>query len=352
MTEQTKAVAAAKPLDTVRALLERSKDQIKMALPRHMNADRMARIAMTAVQKTPKLLECRPVSLVGAIIQCAQLGLEPNDGTGRAWLIPYGTEVQFIPGYRGLVDLTRRSGEIKRFDARAVYSNDTFSFQFGLNPDLTHIPAAKDRGELTHVYAVAEFKDGGTQFDVMTREDVEKVRSRSKSGKSGPWVTDYEEMAKKTVTRRICKMLPVSPETQIAVTLDERADRGLPQNLAQLADPSEPPAPEPEAETEAPIKPPQRASEKKPEPIPAEAVPAEAKPEGESVTFTPQGVTKKASGKGHRYSVKAPDGSFLSTFSDTEGGNLIAAEEQKQAVKVSYAIKGDYKNITAVELAA
>lgn len=271
MTTVTKEIAKTepKPIDTIRALLIKSKDQIAMALPKHMNADRMMRIAVTACQKTPKLLDCRPVSLLGAIIQCAQLGLEPNDGTGRAWLIPFGNEVTFIPGYRGLVDLARRSGEIKRFDVRAVHAGDVFQYSYGLKPLLNHIPKPAERGDLTHVYAVAEFKDGGLQFDVMTKEEVDKIRKRSKASSSGPWVTDYEEMAKKTVVRRICKMLPVSAETIQAVHLDERAELGLPQNLALLADPTEK-ALDDKGQVEGPM--PQRKSEKK-----AEA-PADDKP--------------------------------------------------------------------------
>lgn len=233
--------------DSLRALIETNKSHIARALPRHLNADRMLAVAATAVQKTPALLDCDQASFVGAIIQCAQLGLEPNDGTGRAWLIPYGKTVQFIPGYRGLVDLTRRSGEIKRFDVRDVCAKDAFSYSFGLRPELNHVPASGERGELTHVYAVAEFKDGNIQFDVMTREDVEKIRTRSRAGNAGPWKTDYAEMAKKTIVRRICKMLPVSPEVHKAVILDERADLGLSQDLHLLVDPEGKPAPEPSA---------------------------------------------------------------------------------------------------------
>lgn len=238
----TTALSTQKAND-LRALLETNRTHIARAMPRHLNADRLLAVATTAVQKTPALLNCDQASFMGAIIQCAQLGLEPNDGTGRAWLIPFGNQVQFIAGYRGLVDLTRRSGEIKRFDARAVYEGDVFSYSFGLRPELNHVPGDA-RKKLTHVYAVAEFKDGSTQFDVMTADDVEKIRNRSKAKNSGPWQTDYEAMACKTVVRRLCKMLPVSPDVQKAVTLDERAELGMAQDLHLLVDPEGKPTPE------------------------------------------------------------------------------------------------------------
>lgn len=238
-TEQSEAA-------TIRALLDKSKSQIEAALPRHMNANKMLRVAMTAVQKTPKLMECHPVTLIGAVIQCAQLGLEPNDGTGQAWLIPFRNnaknrmEVQFIAGYRGLVRLVRNSGEIGRFEARVVYEKDHFEFEYGSHPRLIHKPYEQgDPGQPTHFYTVAEFKDSHVQIEVMTKNEVDKIRARSKSANNGPWVTDYVEMGKKTVVRRAVKMLPVSTEAQKAATLDERADIGLPQDLGTLVDPTE-----------------------------------------------------------------------------------------------------------------
>ena len=329
--------------NSLRALLEQSKGIIARALPRHLNADRMLAVATTAVQKTPALLECDRVSFVGAIIQCAQLGLEPNDGTGRAWLIPYGKQVQFVAGYRGLVDLTRRSGEIKRFDAREVYEKDTFSYSLGTRPDITHVPATGDRGKLTHVYAVAEFKDGGTQFDVMTADDVEKIRSRSKAGNSGPWKTDYAEMAKKTVVRRLCKMLPVSPETQRAVTLDERAELGLPQDLHLLADPDAKPTPEPPKYE--PPKEKAEAPKDAPEAKDAEVV---KEPTGENVVeFVPVTFSDKET----RAGIKDDAGEWYSTFDKKLFPLLKEATEGGMKLRVSFKVSKTYKNIVTAVLA-
>lgn len=219
-------------VSTIRTLLDRSKNQIKMALPSHLNPDRMLRIAMTSLQKNKDLLECTPESLIGAIIQSAQLGLEPDGVLGHAYLVPYGKVCTFIPGYKGLLALARRSGEISTILAEVVHAKDVFEFELGLTPRLKHVPTAdEDEGEFVAVYAMARLKDGGVQFVVMRKGAVEKVRKRSKAATNGPWVTDFEEMAKKTALRRLCKLLPCSVELEKAVVLDERAEVGLPQDL-------------------------------------------------------------------------------------------------------------------------
>lgn len=226
-------------VQNVRALLDRAKEQIRMALPRHMSVDRLIRVAVTSVQRTPKLLDCDQTSLMGAIIQAAQLGLEPDGVLGHAYLVPYGREVQLIPGYKGLVTLARRSGEVSSIDARVVYEGDTFRYAFGLEPKLEHVPAdhGSDAAPVpTHAYAVIRLKDGGYQFDVMSVREIEAVRRRSKASGSGPWVTDWAEMAKKTVLRRAMKLAPMSVEGQQAVALDEMAEAGVSQSLDHVVD--------------------------------------------------------------------------------------------------------------------
>lgn len=227
----TQAVTKSK-VENIRGLLEKSRKQMEMALPRHLSADRLMRVAMTSVQKTPQLLECTPHSLIGAVMQAAQLGLEPDGLLGQAYLVPYKNTVTLIPGYKGLLQLARRSGEISTIMAHVVHEADTFDFCYGLEPQLRHVPSSDDNpGPVIAVYAVARLKDGGTQFEVMWRRQVEEIRKRSKAGNSGPWVTDWDEMAKKTALRRLCKLLPASIELQAAVSLDERAEAGIPQDL-------------------------------------------------------------------------------------------------------------------------
>jgi recombination protein RecT len=216
------------------------KAQMALALPKHMTSDRLARIALTEIRKVPTLAKCDQTSFLGAIMQCAQLGLEPGGALGHAYLLPFEnrkkgiTEVQFIVGYRGMIDLARRSGQIVSLTARTVHENDEFSYQYGLNEDMKHVPASGDRGALQYVYAVAKLKDGGVQFEVMSRSDVDKVRAQSKAGNYGPWQTHYDEMAKKTVIRRLFKYLPVSIELATAVTMDEKADAGVDQDNGSI----------------------------------------------------------------------------------------------------------------------
>jgi recombination protein RecT len=214
-----KEAAAPSPAQTIAAYLKKMGPEIEKALPKHMDADRMARIALTTIRTNPKLLECSVPSLLGAVMQAAQLGLEPGL-VGHCYFVPFKngktgqSEVQFIIGYKGMIDLARRSGNIESIYAHAVYENDTFEYEYGLHPKLVHKPAMTDRGAFIGAYAVAHFKDGGYQFEFMPKEEIEKRRKRSKAANAGPWVTDYEEMAKKTVIRHMWKYLPISIEIQ------------------------------------------------------------------------------------------------------------------------------------------
>jgi len=242
----TNTPATRKRPDTIAGLLTDPaiKAQMALALPRHMTAERLARIALTEVRKTPALAKCDQASFLGAIMQCAQLGLEPGGALGHAYLLPFEnrrkgiTEVQFIVGYRGMIDLARRSGQILSIEARVVYEADRFDVQLGLDSNLVHVPAwdVAERGPLRFVYAVAKLKDGGTQFEVMSRLEVEKVRAKSRAANNGPWVDHYEEMAKKTVIRRLFKYLPVSIELATAVGLDEQAEAGIAQDNPLVID--------------------------------------------------------------------------------------------------------------------
>ncbi len=223
-------------MDSVRDLLARADvmEAIAKVAPKHLTPDRITRIAMTSIMRTPKLAECTPQSLLGALLTCTQLGLEPDDAGGRAYLIPYGTTCTLIIGYKGLMDLARRSGDIVGLEARVVYDGDDFDYCYGSEPSLTHKPKV---GALKKtpvaVYAVARLKSGDPQFEVMDISEVNAIRDRAKS-QSGPWKTDYTEMARKTVMRRLCKYLPSSPELSQAVTLGEQADAGVGQSLAPV----------------------------------------------------------------------------------------------------------------------
>ncbi len=224
---------------SVVSLLEKMKPEMARCLPKHLTPERMNRIALTELRKNPKLQECDPLSFIASIMQASQLGLEPGV-LGSCYLIPFYNkdmgkyECTFMPGYRGFLDLARRSGQIVSLVARSVYSNDEFRYEFGLQEKLIHKPTMEDRGEIIAVYAVARLKDGGHQFDVMSRKEVEMIRLQSKSRNNGPWMTHYDEMAKKTVLRKLFKWLPCSVEMQKAVSLDELQEIGI-QNIKAAA---------------------------------------------------------------------------------------------------------------------
>ncbi len=216
---------------TVYDLIEQQKAEIARALPAHMTADRFARIVLTECRRTPNLLACTPQSLLGAVMLSAQLGLEPGP-LGHCYLIPFRNkgvlEVQWILGYRGMIDLARRSGRIESIVAHDVLENDEFDFEYGLDETLRHRPALAGRGEAIAYYALARFSGGGHAFIVLSRDDVEQYRGRSKAKDSGPWVTDYDAMARKTAIRRLAPYLPLTVEAAHALSVDEavRTDLG------------------------------------------------------------------------------------------------------------------------------
>jgi recombination protein RecT len=231
-TKSGQIVKASDTVNTVEGMLTKYESQIAMALPSVVSVKRLIRVALTTMKKTPALGKCSAASLCGAVVQAAQLGLDVDSNLGHAYLVPYGNECTLIVGYRGMLDLVRRSGEASSAEARAVYEGDLFEYAFGLNPTLNHKPSGNtSAADLTHVYALIRLRDGGVLYDVMTREDVDAIRGRSRAGRAGPWVTDFAEMAKKTVLRRLCKTAPMSVTAQRAVTLDEAADANLSQKL-------------------------------------------------------------------------------------------------------------------------
>lgn len=229
----TQEVAVKSKATSLRNMLEVYKSEIAIALPRHVSSDRMLRMCMTSARKTPDLLDCTPESFLGAAIQSAQLGLEPDTPLGHAWLLPFknqrtGTkEVNFMPGYRGYLDLIYRVAEHPILNPVGVYEVDKFEWERGTSPFIKHIQMPREqRHKMTHVYVTARFPDGRIEFDVMTLAEIEAIRARSKATGFTPWKTDHESMSKKTIIRRFCKYLPMSAELQRAIGLDDLADEG------------------------------------------------------------------------------------------------------------------------------
>lgn len=224
---QGQTLAKANPGGGIQTLLRDNWGQIRQLMPRHMTSERLFQLSVSAINHTPELMEAAPETLLSCVMKCAALGLEPSavDGLGNAYILPFRNhgrmEAQFILGYKGMLRLARNSGQLASIEARAVHDGDVFEFEYGLNETLRHVPKLGGKGALTHVYCIAKFKDGGHYIDVMTKDEVDEIRARSKASKNGPWVTDYEAMARKTVIRRAFPYLPVSVEAQEAAASDE-----------------------------------------------------------------------------------------------------------------------------------
>jgi recombination protein RecT len=195
------------------------KEQVALSLPKHLTPDRFTRIALTAFNRTPKLGNCTKESVFQCLLDLSALGLEP-DGR-RAHLIPYGDKCQLIIDYKGIVDLVRRSGEVAYIHADVVCEHDEFDYAFGTGAFLKHKPNLKKRGAPKCVYSYVRLKDGAEDFDVMSVEDVDAVKRKSRSSGSGPWVDHWNEMAKKTVFRRHSKWLPLSSELHEKIEKDD-----------------------------------------------------------------------------------------------------------------------------------
>lgn len=256
---QDALVPAEKPtakVTTVQNLLSKMEDQFKKVLPKHITPDRLIRVAMTCIRNNKALLDCEQMSLISSIMTCAQLGLEPDPILGQVYLVPFnckekdpkgGQDVwvkkcQAIPGYKGLITLARNSGEVQSIIAKEVYSKDEFEIDWSLEVPFRHKPyLGQDNGEIIFVWCLVRFKDGSIHWDYMTIGDVEKIRNKSQgymqslkyakrdangtiTSLNSPWFTDFGEMAKKTVIRRVAKYLPMS--VQKAAFLEDMADNG------------------------------------------------------------------------------------------------------------------------------
>jgi recombination protein RecT len=240
-------LADMKPKEQIAHLLKTKQGEIAKMLPKHLNAERLLKVAQIAATTTPALAKCDVASLVGAIGQCAQMGLEPNTVLGHAYLVPFNTKrkdgngnerwvnsVQVIIGYKGLIDLARRSGQIVSIAAHEVCTNDKFELVYGLDEKLIHTPALGERGEIIGFYAVAKLKDGGHCFEFMSRLQVEQIQAAADKKNKYPskvWQEHFTEMGRKTVIRRLAKYLPLSIEFQTAAALDSMAEGGKDQHM-------------------------------------------------------------------------------------------------------------------------
>jgi len=217
---------------TLASELVKLQPEIAKALPKHLDPERMARIALTALRTTPKLNECTLPSFLGSVLTLAQLGLEPNTPNGHAYLIPRkikGTMTcTTMLGYEGLLDLVYRGGKVALVYAHVVHDGDIFDYDLGLERALIHKPTAPEDNELTHVYAVAELKSGHKAFVVLTRDQVlkRKLSAQGAGSASSPWNSHPEEMWKKSAVRALTKYLPRSADMSQAAAFDEAPEYG------------------------------------------------------------------------------------------------------------------------------
>jgi len=226
---------------TLEDWLQKMKPQLERALPKHVNPDRILRIALTTIRTTPKLRSCEPMSFLAALMQSAQLGLEPNTPLGEAYIIPYnsktGMKAQFQIGYKGIIGLAQNTGLYRSIYAHEIYGNDKFSYQLGLNKDLIHIPAEEPEGEPTYFYAVYHLLNGGYDFVVWSKKKIEKHRDQySKSAKfeDSAWQTDFNAMAKKTTLISLLKYAPKSIELSRQLAMDETVKKEIAPNMDEV----------------------------------------------------------------------------------------------------------------------
>jgi len=236
---------------SIRGLLERSSIELRKAVPSgvSLKEDRIIRMAMTCIQENPKLLECTPQSILSGVMQATQLGLVLDGIMGEAHLVPRKGVAKFQTGYRGLRKLACRSGEVATIVARAVRVGDEFHYEYGLAGDtLRHIPSSDGKGELIGAYAVARFTDKNVEpmLLVMSASQINDVMKTSISAAGdgfSPWKGPFvSEMWIKTVTRRICKQLPLGDDAAKAIMSEEYEETGapMPHTVGDLVDKIEP----------------------------------------------------------------------------------------------------------------
>ena len=229
--------------------LEEMRGELVRLLPKYLGPDRFLRIALTTLSDSPELLECSPASIAIALLDCAQLGLEPGGVRQQAYLVKFGKTAVLIPGYRGLIFLARQSGLVKDVVADVVHEADDFDFEKGSTPFLRHKATLVDRGEILAFWALAYPADGSnpTVFEVMSKADVDVIQKRAlaRSKGAGPWITDYSQMGRKTAIKRLWKLLPDDPRLAAAIALDDASEAGQEVHVADVLEPTPKPPEQP-----------------------------------------------------------------------------------------------------------
>lgn len=210
-----------------RDLLFRYKDRFAPLLPKMMSVEQLLQLGLVAMGRDSKLLACTPQSVLRGLMVAARYGLDPTGIGGEAWLLPYKNQAQLIVGYKGLLALARRSGLVMGIEAHVVHQNDTFAFEYGVEPRVSHTPVLSgDPGPMIGVYAIVRLKgDEVPMIEWMTKAEIDRIRSRSRAS-DGPWSTDYEQMSRKSVLRRILNYVPSSTDMKQVMEIEDRQEYG------------------------------------------------------------------------------------------------------------------------------
>ena len=223
---------------SIAELIKAMEPEIRKALPEVITPERFTRMALSALNTTPKLRECTPMSFLAALMNAAQLGLEPNTPLGQAYLIPYNNkgvmECQFQIGYKGLIDLSYRNPQMQIISAQAVYENDVFEYELGLNPKLEHRPALEDRGEVRLFYGMFKLVNGGYGFEVMSKAAMDAYAREYSKAFDSSFKNNYIGMAKKTVIKQALKYAPLKTDFRKALSNDETIKKELSEDMSEI----------------------------------------------------------------------------------------------------------------------
>lgn len=326
------------------ALVVAAKDKFSEVAPTWLSVERIVRLAIAARSRSPALAECSSDSYLLFLMRCAETGLEPI-GAGGAWAVPYWNrkvnppvrEVQFIPDWRGLIQLAKRTGQIKHAYGEVVCANDKVSYQKGDTPHIAHEPNLTNRGDMIGAYCVVILPDDSRHIEYMNKTELDAIRNRSKSGGDGPWATDYGQMAIKTVVKRALKPFAASPEMQTAIAYDNEVTGLAMPDRTPIAEPkaiapaaaeelAKKPAPEQSAEGQQP--PPKRDPENQ---------------EGEVVKVTVGDIkTKTGSTRGKEWCLYyfSANGDSYSTFDTNLADILRGLNGQEAELRIERTAKG------------